>query len=183
MSDKRQKLNRKLVEGLDPAPKDLFLWDSEVVGFGVRVRPGGHRGYILQYRFAGRARQYQIGGHGETARERAKVLQGLVASGEDPQESKAGARKELSVAQLCDLYLAEGLATRKETSMASARSNVENHIKPLIGTKRAALVTRQDVEYVLAPVAARKTRRTAATAKKRVSPSSGAARAPPIPRW
>jgi integrase len=172
MSDKRQKLSRKLVEGLDPGPKDRFLWDSEVVGFGVRVRPGGHRGYILQYRFAGRARQYQIGGHGspwtvETARDRAKVLQGLVASGEDPQESKNGSRRELTVAQLCDLYLAEGLATRKPTSVASATSNIENHIKPLIGTRRAGLITRQDVDLVLASVAAGKTRRTAATAKKR----------------
>ena len=171
MPDKRQKLSRKLVEGLDPGPKDLFLWDSEVVGFGVRVRPGGHRGYILQYRFAGRARQYQIGAHGspwtvETARDRAKVLQGRVASGEDPQESKAGSRKELTVAQLCDLYLAEGLATRKPTSIASARSNIENHIKPLLGTKRASLVSRQDVDHVLASVAGGKTRRTAKTAKK-----------------
>ncbi|WP_372785009.1 tyrosine-type recombinase/integrase [Phenylobacterium sp.] len=172
MSDKRQKLTRKIVEAVEPGPKDQFLWDSEVVGFGVRVRPGGHRGYILQYRFAGRARQYQIGAHGspwtvETARDRARVLQGQVAGGEDPQDSKLGSRKEVTVAQLCDQYLAEGLATRKQTSIDSARSDIDNHIKPLLGAKRASLVTRQDVDQLLADVAAGKTRRTAKTAKKR----------------
>ena len=137
MPGKRQKLSRKIVEGVTPAARDQFLWDSEVVGFGVRVRPGGHRGYILQYRFAGRARQYQIGAHGspwtvETARDRAKVLQGLVAAGEDPQEAKQGSRKELTVAQLCDQYLAEGLATRKKTSLVPEPRAV-SVLKPLCG--------------------------------------------------
>ena len=172
MSDKRQKLTRKLIEAVELGPKDQFLWDTEVVGFGVRVRPGGHRGYILQYRFAGRARQFQIGGHGspwtvETARDRARVLAGQIAGGEDPQEAKAGSRKELTVAQLCDLYLAEGLVTRKATSVASARSDIQNHIKPLLGTKRAILVARQDVDHLLTAVAAGKTCRTEKTTKKR----------------
>ncbi|WP_329654417.1 integrase arm-type DNA-binding domain-containing protein, partial [Phenylobacterium sp.] len=148
------------------------MWDSDVAAFGVRIWPSGHRVYVLQYRSAGRLRRYNIGPHGspwtvETARDRAKVLLGQVASGEDPQDAKASARKEFTVAQLCDLYLTEGLATRKETSVASARSDIENHIKPLLGSKRASLVTRQDVDQLLAAVAAGKTRRTVKTGKKR----------------
>jgi integrase len=172
MSGKRQRLTRKLVEAVEPGPKDQFFWDSEVVGFGLRVRPGGHRGYILQYRFGGRARQFQIGGHGspwtvETARDRACILMGQIAGGEDPQEAKAGSRKELTVAQLCDLYLAEGLATRKPSSVSAARSDIENHIKPLLGAKRAILVVRQDIDHLLAAVAAGKTRTIARTGKKK----------------
>jgi integrase/predicted DNA-binding transcriptional regulator AlpA len=172
MSEKRAKLTRRIVEGADLGLGERFIWDSEVSGFGVRIRPSGRRGYVLQYRFAGRTRRYQIGAHGspwtvETARDRARILMGQIASGEDPQEAKTGARKELTVAQLCDLYLAEGLATRKETSVASARSDIENHIKPFLGTKRASLVSRQDVDQLLAAVAAGKTGRTAKTGKKR----------------
>jgi hypothetical protein len=51
--------------------------------------------------------------------------------------------------------------------VASARSDIENHIKPFLGTKRANLVTRQDVDQLMAAVSAGKTRRTAKTAKKR----------------
>ncbi|HEX4710870.1 MAG TPA: integrase family protein, partial [Phenylobacterium sp.] len=172
MKQSRVRLTRRIVESAEPGPKDRFMWDSDVAAFGVRIWPSGHRVYVLQYRSAGRLRRYNIGPHGspwtvETARDRAKVLLGQVASGEDPQDAKASARKEFTVAQLCDLYLTEGLATRKETSVASARSDIENHIKPLLGSKRASLVTRQDVDQLLAAVAAGKTRRTVKTGKKR----------------
>jgi hypothetical protein len=49
----------------------------------------------------------------------------------------------MTLAQLCDLYLTEGLATRKATSIASARGNIENHTKPLLGAKRASLQSQQ----------------------------------------
>jgi integrase/predicted DNA-binding transcriptional regulator AlpA len=171
-SQVRVRLTRRVVEAAEILPADHFIWDTDVTGFGVRIHPGGLRGYFLQYRIAGRTRRFQIGAHGtpwtaETARDRARILMGQVAAGEDPQEAKAGARKDLTVAQLCDLYLAEGLATRKETSVASARSDIENHIKPLLGTKRANLVTRQDVDHLLASVAAGKTRALTKTGKKK----------------
>ncbi|MDB5497274.1 MAG: hypothetical protein JWP28_1305, partial [Phenylobacterium sp.] len=172
MSERRVRLTRKIVEGAEPGPREVKIWDADVSGFGVRIRPGGHRGYILQYRFGGRTRRYQIGAHGspwtvETARDRARVLVGQIAGGEDPLDIKVASRRELTIAQLCDLYLAEGLATRKESSVTAARSDIENHIKPLLGTKRASLVVRQDIDHLLAAVAAGKTRTTARTGKKK----------------
>jgi integrase/predicted DNA-binding transcriptional regulator AlpA len=172
MPERRVRLTRKIVEGAEPGPRELKIWDADVSGFGVRIRPGGHRGYILQYRFGGRTRRYQIGTHGspwtvETARDRARVLVGQIAGGEDPLDIKIASRKELTIAQLCDLYLAEGLATRKESSVTAARSDIDNHIKPLLGTKRASLVVRQDIDHLLAAVAAGKTRTPARTGKKK----------------
>jgi integrase/predicted DNA-binding transcriptional regulator AlpA len=171
-SQARVRLTKRLVESAKLGSRDRFIWDSDVTGFGVRIHPGGLRGYFLQYRFAGRTRRFQIGAHGspwtvETARDRARVLLGQVAGNEDPQEVKLGARKDLTLAELCDLYLAEGLATRKESSVVAARADIENHIKPLLGTKRANLVTRQDVDQLLAAVAAGRTGRIAKTGKKR----------------
>jgi integrase len=168
----RAKLTKRVVEALAPIAKDRFVWDAEVLGFGVKVTRGGLRTYILQYRFGGRARRFNIGAHGspwtvETARDQARVLLGQVASGEDPQEAKQGARRELTVAELCDLYVSEGLITRKPSSIASARADIENHIKPLLGAKRAALVSRQDVERLLIDVAAGRTARRGRTGKRR----------------
>ncbi|WP_374471553.1 tyrosine-type recombinase/integrase [Phenylobacterium sp.] len=171
-NDARARLTRRLVEALQPAAKDRFVWDSEVTGFGVKVAASGLRTYVLQYRFGGRARRFSIGAHGspwtvETARDQARVLLGRIAGGCDPQEEKQGARRDLTVAELCDLYLCEGLVTRKPSSIASARADIENHIKPLLGAKRAALVTRQDVERLLIDVAAGKTARRARTSRRR----------------
>lgn len=168
----RIKLSRKVVEAAVSADRDAFLWDSEVVGFGMKVSKAGGRTYILQYRFGGRARRYSIGPHGspwtvEAARDKAKMLLGQVASGIDPQEEKLGTRDDLTVAELCDLYLTEGLVTRKASSVSAARSDIENHIKPVLGAKRASLVTRQDVDRLLQDVANGKTAKRSKTKRKR----------------
>jgi integrase len=172
MAEVRVKFTRKVVEGATPGRTSRFLWDSEVIGLGLRLTPAGSRAYVLQYRFGGRPRRYTIGAHAspwtpETARERARLLLGQVAGGVDPQEERGAERRAMTLAQLCDLYLTEGLATRKPTSIASARGNIENHIKPLLGAKRAALVTRQDVERLMIAVANGQTARRAKTRKKR----------------
>ncbi len=185
MAKGRVRLTRRLVEGISPGKKDVFVWDDQVLGFGLRVRPGGHRGYVLQYRHGGQTRRFQIGAHGspwtvETARSRALQLLGQVAEGRDPQETKRLDREALTLGELCDLYLAEGLATRKASSVASARSDIENHIKPLLGSKRASLVNREDVDRLLMAVAEGQTARRAKTKSRglsRVRGGRGAANA------
>jgi hypothetical protein len=115
-----------------------------------------------------------IGAHGspwtvEMARARALALLGQVAEGEDPQEAKFLDRKAMTVAELGDLYVKQGLATRKPTSVAAARSRIGNHIKPILGSKRAALVTREDVERLVFAVAEGKTARRQKTRSRGLS--------------
>jgi integrase len=172
MGGKRIRLSKRTVDAVQASDRDQFVWDSEVLGFGLKVSRQGLRTYVVQYRSEGRSRRFTIGAHGspwtpETARDRAKVLLGQVADGEDPQEEKAGLRKSLTVAELCDLYLTVGLATRKPASVASARADIENHIKPLLGAHRAAAVTPADVDKLLLDVAAGVTAHRAKTSKKR----------------
>ncbi len=42
-----QKLSKSVVEKLPPGPRDVFVWDEELPGFGVRVKPSGARSYIV----------------------------------------------------------------------------------------------------------------------------------------
>ena len=35
------KITEKLVKSLEPTERDVFKWDSELRGFGVRVNPAG----------------------------------------------------------------------------------------------------------------------------------------------
>ena len=58
---------------------------------------------------------------------------------------------------MCDLYLADGCATKKESTLATDRGRIERHIKPLLGRKRVKDVTRNDVARFLRDVAAGKT--------------------------
>jgi len=170
----RQKLTLRTVEAAVAAQEERFIWDAAVKGFAVRIRTGGAATYIVQYRFGGQTRRYKIGRHGspwtvEMARAKALAVLGQMVQGDDPQAAKFRERRAMTVAGLCDLYVAEGLATRKPSSRAAAKSDIENHIKPLLGAKRADLVTREDVDRLLLAVAEGKTARRAKTRKQGLS--------------
>ena len=157
-----KRINKRTVDALRPGERDVVVWDSGLPGFGARCRAHGGKYYILKYRAAGRQRWYTIGRHGapwtpETARREAKRLLGEVSAGLDPAEAKAEARRDLTIAALCDLYLAEGCATKKPSTIASDLGRIRRHIKPLLGRKHVRALTRADVERFMLDVAAGKT--------------------------
>ena len=85
-------------------------------------------------------------------------------------------RKAATVAELCDLYLADAeagrLLTRRQTSkkastLATDRGRIDRHIKPLLGRLSVAAVTREDVDGFMHAVAEGKTAGKTKTAKKR----------------
>lgn len=169
-----QRIGKRLLDALRADGVEQFVWDSDIAGFGVRKSPAGRLTYIVQYRFEGRQRRYKIGLHGspwtpETARQEARRVVGQLADRVDPQQHRFDERAELTVAQLCDCYLDEGLFTAKATSIASARNNVENHIKPLLGSHRASRVARADIEGMMRDIANAVTARTTKTGPRRLA--------------
>jgi integrase len=64
----------------------------------------------------------------------------------DPSAERSADRKAVTIAELCDLYLAEGVLTKKAIDRSNDRSRIERHIKPLLGTREIRDVTRADVE-------------------------------------
>ncbi len=61
---KRRKLIKRYVESIVPptvGAADVVIWDSELPGFGLRVKSSGVRSYMLQYRnTSGRSRRVTI---------------------------------------------------------------------------------------------------------------------------
>jgi integrase len=139
-----------------------------VAGFGARRQRGDAISYVVMYRTAeGRLRRYSIGRHGapwtvEAARKEAKAILGRVAKGDDPAGEKRERREAPTVGELCNLYLADVEAGRlltrrgaakKSSTLATDRSRIERHIKPLLGTMKVSAVTRADVERFMHAVA------------------------------
>ena len=87
------KITKRAVDALRPkAGGDVFAWDSELRGFGVRVKPSGTKAFLIQYRNAhGRTRRMVVGKVGtltpDQARDIARDRLAAVAKGADPLRS------------------------------------------------------------------------------------------------
>ena len=58
------KITKRTVDAMVPREREHVLWDDEIKGFGVRVRPSGRKTYIVKYRDRDRAVKVTIGPHG-----------------------------------------------------------------------------------------------------------------------
>jgi hypothetical protein len=162
-------LTKRIVEALEcDADRDVFMWDTKVRGFGVGVKPSGMKTFIIQYRNVERCtRRFVIGQYGvltvEVARDLAKKKLASVIDGGDPSHERRAAREGMTVAEVCDWYLEEAEAGRllgrnrrpiKASSVSGDRSRIEQHIKPLIGTRVVVHLKLADIESFQADIAA-----------------------------
>src|SRR5215472_13094502 len=111
----RKRIGLRDVRALGPGAE---VWDGAVPGFGARRQIGTAVSYVLMYRTReGRQRRFTIGRHGapwtpDTAREEARRLLGEIVTGADPAADKRVLRKAITIAELCDAYLADADAGR-----------------------------------------------------------------------
>ncbi len=145
------KITKHTIDSTRPADKDVFVWDSELHGFGLRVKPSGAKAYVFQYRNQQRrTRRLTIGRHGvftpSEARKEARRLAGDVARGLDPAAGRTTDREAPTVAQFCEQYINDhAVLHKKPRSVEEDRRNIKLHIMPTLGKKRVADVTRADI--------------------------------------
>ena len=145
------KLTNRTVAAAKAGKSDVFIWDSELPGFGLRVKPSGVKSFLIQYRNKhNQSRRHTLGRHGvlspEKARRKAKSLLAGVQDGADPTTERREDRESPTVADLAERYMAEHAHPKKRPRSAETdASNLRLHVLPTLGRKRVAGMTRTDV--------------------------------------
>jgi integrase len=167
-----QRLTKQFVETLKTSGKDTVIWCAELSGFGVRIRPSGAKSFIAMYRVGGRnslPKKVTIGSYPkltvEQARGEAKIILAKAELGTDTAAEKTKKNAEITLSQLCDIYMIEGVDNKKASTLISDKSRISSHIKPLLGKKRIGDIKRTDIERMMRDIANGKTARKSGVGK------------------
>ena len=177
-TDKGDLSKKSVVDGFAiPQDGETRLWDTKVSGFCLRAYApstramAGRKVFAVKYRVNGRQRWFTLGELGQpflphdsddeeqtaplTPFLAAREAQWVIAEarrGNDPQEIRQAPRRGKTVAGLIDLYLEKGPTSKPDKtdrSWKTDKSNLNLHVRPLIGTKPAASVTKDDVAVMV----------------------------------
>jgi integrase len=149
----RLKLDSKAIAklALPPDQDEQFYWDTDLSGFGLRMRKGGHWTFVAQYRNRGRTRRLVVGDAKKVdatqARKAARKILAEVELGGDPQGAKQEARRQAvhTLHSVAHNYLeAKAPALRPASYKVTKLYLTGAYFKPLHATAVTA-ITRADV--------------------------------------
>jgi integrase len=153
------KLTKRGIEALGTPARDLTVFDDDLAGFGLRLKPSGSRSYLIQYRNrGGRTRRLTLGPYGrltpQEARDLAVQLLAAVDRGEDPSEQRFAALRAPTLEEFAERYLAEHAATKKKPSSVTAdRKLLRRFILPAFGKRKMGDISRAEVARLHASLA------------------------------
>jgi integrase len=169
------KLTKAVAESALPRASRYTLWDDALPGFGLRVEPSGTRSWIVKYRAEGGGRTapqrlISLGRYplvsAQEARSHANKILAAASLGQDPAAKLTAKRQELRIAQLVDLYEAEGLFVQRGARIGTpmkpmtaryTMARLRHHVVPLLGTRRVTEINEGDIESFARAVANGKT--------------------------
>lgn len=121
-----------------PAGKaEALLFDDDLPGFGLRIRAGGKRTWIAQYRLGAKQRRVTLGTtetvDPDEARKRAREALAKVSLGADPQSEKRAAQEQAGVTlgSVLPRYLAFAARRQRTSYHADVKRYLERHWGPL----------------------------------------------------
>ena len=152
----KRKLSKSAVEKLPVAVAEYVVWDADLPGFGVRVKPTGVKSYVVQYRDrgSGTSRRKTLGQHGPLltfhgARQSARGVLADALRGNDPIADGNAARLAPTVKDLATDYLEHHAVPKKRSrGAANDRSMIERIILPRYGTTKVRDVQAKDIQVL-----------------------------------
>jgi integrase len=113
---------------------EIIAFDDSLPGFGVRVRQGGSRRFVYQYKLNGANRRVTFKeANVKRARAAAQILAAKVTLGSDPALEKEAAHDAAgdTFKRCLDRYLARPQGQRRERTLQEIRRHLERNLQPL----------------------------------------------------
>jgi len=152
-------LTTRKVRDAKPGDRNRIVWDGEVKGLGLRITKAGVKAFVLSYRSSGRKRQITLGRISELSLEKARELAGAtllkIRSGIDPLEERKSRLDLPTMSEGLNQYLEQYIPDRLSKGRLAPRTaseytrQIEKNIRPILGDKRIANISRGDIETVL----------------------------------
>jgi integrase len=143
---------------LQDGKSERLEFDKDLPGFGIRLRGGGKRTWIVQYRLGTKQRRLTLGSlatiDATEARRRAKSALANVHLGRDPQMQKVETRAQAAVTlgSIVEQYLPRAKRKLKPRSYAEVERHLNVHWKP-VSEMALAKMGRADVATRLNAIA------------------------------
>jgi integrase len=147
------RLTKATVERLElpPGKTELIVFDEALPGFGLRIRAGGKRTWVAQYRIGSKQRRVTLGTvntfEADEARKHARDALARVQLGLDPQLEKATARTpkppEMTLGEAIERYLPYAERKLKASTYSGVVRHLRRHWQALHGQELQNLERRQ----------------------------------------
>jgi hypothetical protein len=133
------KLTQKTIAALalPEGKRETIIFDEDMAGFGLRVRAGGKRVWIFQYKIGTQNRRITLGSvaalTAARARETAGDLHAAIRLGRDPagEKSEGRMRAAETMAAVLPAFLAYQRGRLKPRSLVETERHLQKNAKPL----------------------------------------------------
>jgi integrase len=140
---------------------ELIVFDDALPGFGLRIRAGGKRTWVVQYRLGSKQRRVTLGTvnnfDADEARKHARDALARAQLGRDPQSEKAAARvpkpREMTLGEAIERYLPYAERKLKASTYSGVVLHLSKHWRVLHGRELQNL-ERRHVAAELSRIAA-----------------------------
>jgi integrase len=145
---------------LPPGASDKTFWDDELGGFGLRLRTGGSRNWVVQYDIGSKSKRITLGTTAMldigTARAKAKDLLASVRLGGDPASEKREARAKAAetFGAILPRYLAKQQGERRARSFKELERHLVKYARPL-HPRALTSIDRRAISGMIATIAER----------------------------
>ena len=154
------KLNKNSVSQikLPTGKNEIIVFDDDIPLFGLRIRAGGSRNWIFQYRQGGKQRRISFGSAStvtaQQARDKAAKLYAQVKLGHDPagQKIESRVRATETFGHLSRPYLAHKKAALRPRSYVEVERHLLTHAKRLHGLQMTS-IDRRTIAALLTEIA------------------------------